>query len=132
MLADTTPMPTLPAADLDRARKFYEGTLGLPVAMEVPGMVLYRSGNTMLMLYESAYAGTSQATAATWNVGDFDAEVSRLRDSGVHFETYDLPDTEWDDGVATSAGGAMRAVWFKDPEGNILAVGTMPDASLAT
>lgn len=132
MLADTTPMPTLPAADLGRARKFYEGTLGFPVAMEVPGAILYRSGDTMLMLYESAYAGTSQATAATWNVGDFDAEVAQLRSAGVRFETYDLPETEWDDGVATISGGAMRGVWFKDPEGNILSVGTMPDASLGT
>ncbi len=127
MLGDSPAAATLPVRDMQTARQFYEGVLGLtPGQMmpeEAPGAILYSSGPSMVLVYESEYAGTNQATAASWAVGDnFDAVVQSLRDKGVTFERYDnLPDTVRD-GDVHSFGG-LKSVWFKDPDGNILNVG---------
>ena len=52
---------------------------------------------------------------------DFDSEVDELRAKGIEFMTFEMDGMEWNDGVATM-GGEMRAVWFADPDGNILNV----------
>ena len=111
---------TLAVSDLQAARDFYENTLGLTLIEEGPGSVLYRSGSSVVLVYPSEYAGTNRATAASWAVGDdFDAIVDDLRSKGVSFEHYDdLPETTRDGDV--HAMGDLKAVWFKDPSGNIL------------
>jgi catechol 2,3-dioxygenase-like lactoylglutathione lyase family enzyme len=123
MLSAFTPVSTLPTADLAKARDFYENTLGLAPQRDDMGGVFYTCGNGSVFVYESAYAGTNKATALSFDVPlpDFDAEVSSLRAKGVSFQTFDLPDAEWNDGVA-SMGEGMKAVWFGDPDGNILNV----------
>jgi catechol 2,3-dioxygenase-like lactoylglutathione lyase family enzyme len=125
MLGSKEAAATLPVRDLEAARDFYENTLGLTPVMETPGAVLYRSGNSMVLVYPSEYAGTNRATAASWSAGDdFDAVVDSLRAKGVTFEHYDdLPDTTREGDVHVSEG--FRGVWFKDPDGNILSVGDM-------
>ena len=87
-----------------------------------------RSGTSALFVYQSEFAGTNKATSATWGVGnDFDDVVQALREKGVTFEHYDdLPDTSRDGDVHSFADSGMRAVWFKDPDGNILNVGNAP------
>jgi catechol 2,3-dioxygenase-like lactoylglutathione lyase family enzyme len=122
MLGGKNATVTLAVGDLDRARDFYENTLGLVPAMEPPGAVVYRSGSSAVLVYPSAYAGTNRATAASWAVGDdFDAIVEDLGSKGVAFEHYDdLPETTREGDVHVMGG--MRAVWFKDPDGNILNV----------
>ena len=76
----------------------------------------------MLLVYPSEYAGTNQATAATWAVGDdFEAIVQDLKTKGVPFEHYDdLPETTREGDV--HAMGDLKGVWFKDPDGNILSL----------
>jgi catechol 2,3-dioxygenase-like lactoylglutathione lyase family enzyme len=120
MLANKDVAATLAVGDLDRARDFYENTLGLVPLQELPGAILYRSGTAMALVYTSEYAGTNQATAASWAVGDdFDAIVEGLRSKGTRFEHYeDLPDTTLEGDVHVM--GDLRSVWFKDPDGNIL------------
>jgi catechol 2,3-dioxygenase-like lactoylglutathione lyase family enzyme len=111
---------TLAVSDLQRARDFYENTLGLAAVQEQPGGILYKSGNSVVLVYPSGYAGTNQATAASWAVGDdLDAIVEELRSKGVSFEHYDdLPDTRREGDVHIADD--FKAVWFKDPAGNIL------------
>jgi catechol 2,3-dioxygenase-like lactoylglutathione lyase family enzyme len=110
---------TLAVSDLQRARDFYENTLGLAPVQEPPGGILYKSGNSVVLVYPSEYAGTNQATAASWAIGDdFDAIVQDLKSKGVTFERYDLPDTTREGDVHVM--GEFKAVWFKDPDGNIL------------
>ena len=110
---------TLAVSDLQRARDFYENTLGLALIQEQPGGILYKSGNSVVLVYPSDYAGTNKATAAAWAVGDdFDAIVEELRSKGVSFEHYDLPDTTREGDVHIAED--FKAVWFKDPDGNIL------------
>jgi catechol 2,3-dioxygenase-like lactoylglutathione lyase family enzyme len=121
MLKDKAVAATLAVSDLDRARRFYEQTLGLEPVDENPGAVTYRVGPSFLVVYPSDYAGTNEATGATWAVGDdFDAVVEDLRGKGVRFEQYDLPETSRDGDIHVM--GEMRAVWFKDPDGNIVSL----------
>jgi catechol 2,3-dioxygenase-like lactoylglutathione lyase family enzyme len=120
MLGSKDAAATLAVSDLQRARDFYENTLGLTPVQEPPGSILYKSGNSVVLVYPSEYAGSNRATAASWAVGDdFDAIVEDLRAKGVVFERYDdLPDTTREGDVHVLDG--FKAVWFKDPDGNIL------------
>jgi len=119
LLAGKDAAATLAVSDLQRARDFYENTLGLEAVQEPPGAILYRSGNSVVLVYPSEYAGTNKATAASWVVGDdFDSIVQALKDNGVTFEHYDLPETTREGDVHLM--GDFKAVWFKDPDGNIL------------
>ncbi|MEN0070172.1 MAG: VOC family protein [Propionicimonas sp.] len=123
MLADYVPVPTLAVKDIQRAREFYEGVLGFTPRTDVPDGVFYTAGSSAFLVYPSAYAGTNKATAMSLQVpeGSFDAEVGALRDKGVSFQTFDMEGITWTDGVATF-GDQYRAVWFEDPDGNILNV----------
>jgi catechol 2,3-dioxygenase-like lactoylglutathione lyase family enzyme len=120
MLSEYPPVPTLAVTDLERARAFYEGTLRFTTEDDVPDGVLYRSGDGSFLVYPSSYAGTNKATAMSFQVPGtaFDGEVAALREAGIEFQTFDMDGMEWDDGVAVM--GPMRAVWFADPDGNIL------------
>ena len=121
MLKDHPIVPYIPAADVARARRFYEQKVGLTAREEVAGGVVYECGNgSWIFLYPSAGAGTSQASQAFWQVDDLAAEVADLRERGVVFEEYDLPGLKTVNGIAT--GGGTKAAWFKDTEGNIMAL----------
>ena len=121
MLSQYTPVATLPTADLSAARNFYEGTLGLTLENEGMGGIYYRCGDGALFVYESQYAGTNKATAVSFDVptSAFQSEVDALREKGVDFMTFEFEGMEWNDGVA-SMGESVLAVWFTDPDGNIL------------
>jgi catechol 2,3-dioxygenase-like lactoylglutathione lyase family enzyme len=121
MLADARIEATVPTTDLDRARAFYEGTLGLrPADQPARGNELvYECGKgTRLLVYERPSAGSAEHTLAHFLVADLDATVNELRRRGVTFEEYDRPDIRTVDGIATFDD--FRAAWFKDPDGNIL------------
>ena len=84
-------------------------------------MRAYRSGSSTLMVYESQFAGTNRATAATWLVGsELESLIGSLKAKGVKFEHYDLPDTRREGDIHVS--GKVRVAWFKDPDGNILSI----------
>ena len=111
----------LPATDVDRARRFYEHKLGFQPKEEIGGGVVYEFGErTACFLYPTPNAGTSRASQAFWRVDDVEREVGELKARGVDFEDYDMPGEKSPSGVLT-AGGA-KAAWFKDTEGNILAI----------
>ncbi|HKU62708.1 MAG TPA: VOC family protein [Gemmatimonadales bacterium] len=122
MLENVTPTPMLAVKEVSRARRFYEDTLGLePLPTEVPGVIRYRAGGGIFVVYESRYAGTNQATALNWSVGDeLEKRVGELRKKGVTFEQYDLPGTRREGDIHVS--GKIRNAWFKDPDGNIHAL----------
>jgi catechol 2,3-dioxygenase-like lactoylglutathione lyase family enzyme len=120
MLESSPVVAVVAVADLDRGKGFYGGTLGLQEAdVSDPGGVLYVCGaGTQLLVYQSSFAGTNQATAAAWQVDDLDAEVSALGSKGIVFERYDMPGVEREGDIHQIGG--IRAAWFKDPDGNIL------------
>jgi len=117
--ADATPM--IAVTDLDRARKFYEDALGLEAKEEWGEGVTLESGDTLINLYKSEFAGTNKATALNFDVDDIDKEVSELKDKGVFFEKYDLPGLEAQGDLYVGEGG-FKTAWFKDPDGNILSL----------
>ena len=121
-MLDSSPVVAVVAvSDLDRGKEFYGGTLGLSQGdLDGPGGVIYACGNgTQLLVYTSSFAGTNEATGASWQVDDLEAEVSALKSKGVAFEQYDIPGAELD-GDIHQIGDGLRAAWFKDPDGNIL------------
>jgi predicted enzyme related to lactoylglutathione lyase len=110
----------IPASNVSRARKFYEQVVGLVPREEYAGGVIYECGGTEVFMYPTHNAGTSQASQAYWQVDDVDAEVAELKARGVEFEEYDMPGVTMRNSVAT--GGGAKTAWFKDTEGNILAI----------
>lgn len=119
----------IPAQDLQRARRFYADKLGLEPSEERPGGLLYRCASGEFALFESAGTSSGAFTQMAWQVDDLEAVVEALRARGVEFEDYDLPGLRTKDGIATvddnypSKGVAERAAWFRDSEGNLLAIG---------
>ena len=117
--ADATPM--IAVKDIDRARSFYEGKLGLDARDAMGGEVLeVRSGDTIVNVYKSEFAGTNKATALTFDVEDIGEEVRALKDQGIFFEDYDMPGLERQGDIYVGEG--MKTAWFKDPDGNILSL----------
>jgi catechol 2,3-dioxygenase-like lactoylglutathione lyase family enzyme len=125
-LANAPIYASIPAQDLDRARRWYEEKLGLTPKRDLgPNGLVYRTGETRFVLYPTPYAGTGKHTLAGWNVADIDAAMVELRARWVVFEDYDGtngPKTE--NGVARADGGA--AAWFKDSEDNTLNLSQNP------
>jgi catechol 2,3-dioxygenase-like lactoylglutathione lyase family enzyme len=125
MLADKQVLTTLAVHDVKAAARFYEGILGLErIDTEGDQAVVYKSGGAAILVYQSQYAGTNKATAATWNLGsDFDGVIAALQAKRVHFEHYDdLPGTTRQGDVHHS--GNRKLAWIRDPDGNILALGS--------
>ncbi len=121
MLKNARIVPYIPVANAARARKFYEEKIGLVAKEEYAGGVVYECGDgSWVFMYPSAGAGTSRASTAFWAVDDVVAEVAALRKKGVVFEEYDMPGLKTVSGIAT--GGGAKTAWFKDTEGNILAI----------
>ena len=124
MLTNAAVHPTLPVVDLERARTFYEGKLGLKVigTDPSPGALLQAGEGTRLYIYQRA-ATKADHTAASFTVPDVEATVKELKAKGVVFEDIDTPGLKTVDGIVTM--GDMKGAWFKDTEGNTLAVTNM-------
>jgi catechol 2,3-dioxygenase-like lactoylglutathione lyase family enzyme len=113
---------TVAVKDLAAARRFYEGTLGLKLADEAGSEAMtFKSGKSSLIVYRSQYAGTNKATALNWMVGEeLEAIVALLVKKGVAFEHYDFPGSKRTGEIHEM--GPMKTAWFKDPDGNIIAL----------
>jgi catechol 2,3-dioxygenase-like lactoylglutathione lyase family enzyme len=119
MLKDHASSAIIPCKDVDRARAFYTEVLGLPLAADHGEVFLIRTGTTLLNVYRSEFAGTNQANAVVFDVhDDLEAIAADLRAKGVRLEEYPDAFDLVEDGVHIL--GDFRAIWFKDPDGNIL------------
>jgi catechol 2,3-dioxygenase-like lactoylglutathione lyase family enzyme len=120
MLGDKDAAANIAVKNLEVAKKFYEDTLGLTqVGNEGQELIVFSSGSSMINVYRSQYAGTNQATAVTWVVGeDVEGIVQTLKAKGVTFEHYDMPEMKRKGDIHVA--GNMKVAWFKDPDGNIL------------
>ena len=121
MLADKDAIATVAVKDLKAAKKFYGDTLGLKLTpVPEPEVLNYKSGNSTVLVYKSQFAGTNKATSITWIVDDVEGTVKDLKAKGISFEHYDFPGMTRKGDVHIA--GKSKAAWFKDPDGNILAV----------
>jgi len=120
MLNDKDASANIAVKNLEVSKKFYEDTLGLTqVGAEGEELLVFKSGNTTIYVYQSQNAGTNQATTLTWVVGeDIEDIIRELKTKGVTFEHYDMPDMTREGDIHVF--GDMKVAWFKDPDGNIL------------
>ena len=132
MIKDLRSHTTLPALDLDRARKFYAEKLGLTPATETGGGLFYVvGGGARFTIYPSPNPSRGGHTQIGFASTDLESDVAQLRAVGVQFESYDFPGLKTENGIAQT--GPNRAAWFKDSEGNLIGLvqlgpGVEPDA----
>src|SRR5262245_29959639 len=122
MLANKDAIATIAVKDLTKAKDFYEGILDLKlIDAEGDEVLVFKSGHSRINVYRSKYAGTNEATALTWAVGDgFEDVITTLKSKGVKFEHYNMQGMSRKGDVHMA--GDMKVAWFKDPDGNILNV----------
>ena len=121
MLSDSAVTTMLPVKDMDRARKFYEGCLGLtPGGFKPDGKFVYAVGGSTLALFPKPAGTKADHTAISFRVADIAASIDELKRAGVVFEDYDFPGLKTVDHVCVL--GAEKAAWFMDTEGNCLCI----------
>jgi catechol 2,3-dioxygenase-like lactoylglutathione lyase family enzyme len=125
-LADSNVSATIPAQDMDRARSYYADKLGLKPAEERPEGLRYRCGTGEFLLFPSSGKASGAHTQVGWDVDDLEATMAELRANGVVFEEYDQPGFKSVNGIVEIEG--ERGAWFKDSEGNLLALGERIDS----
>lgn len=119
----------IPCQDLDRARRFYRDRLGLEAAEEREGGLRYLCGATEFHLFQSSGSASGTATQMGFEVDDLDRVVADLRARGVEFEEVDVPGFTVEGEIVTvpgnypSKGRGERGAFFRDSEGNLLALG---------
>ncbi|MBG6226166.1 putative enzyme related to lactoylglutathione lyase [Arthrobacter sp. CAN_A2] len=120
MLSTSKATTILPVRDMDRARGFYEKSLGLtPAGFLDEGSFLFSSdGHQGIELMLKPESGPTGNTELSFEVEDITSELRSLESQGVRFEDYDLPGLKTVDHVLEN--DAMKAAWFTDTEGNIL------------
>jgi catechol-2,3-dioxygenase len=123
MLNSIDAQPTLAVKSLSRARPFYQTVLGLrPIGPAMPTVQCYLAGRTVLVVYESEFAGTNKATAVTWPLGKAFAKiVADLKERGAPFVRYDVPGMTLEGDVHVVNG--LHLAWITDPDGNIIHLG---------
>jgi catechol 2,3-dioxygenase-like lactoylglutathione lyase family enzyme len=125
MIKELRTHTTLPAADLNRAKKFYSEKLGLTPASESESGIFYEvAGGTRFILYPTPNPTRGGHTQIGFTTGDLERDVADLRSRGVVFEEYDFPGFKTENGIAQT--GATRAAWFKDSEGNMIGLVQLP------
>lgn len=124
MLADCPFYANIPVSDLAASRAFYERVLDMPVIRADEHEAVLRAGNTRLTLYPfqhpTYFSDLVRHTIGTFLVTDIEARVQTLRERGVAFEEYDLPELHMKDGIATVR--STRMAWFRDPDLNLLSI----------
>jgi catechol 2,3-dioxygenase-like lactoylglutathione lyase family enzyme len=120
MLRDKNAVANIAVKDLEKAKRFYQDVLDLQlVDSDTPEVLVFKSGDSMIIVYKSDYAGTNKATSMTWTVGDnMEEVVQALKAKGITFEHYNMPNITLEGDIHVD--GQMKVAWFKDPDGNIL------------
>jgi catechol 2,3-dioxygenase-like lactoylglutathione lyase family enzyme len=120
MFAETKAFSGFAVPDVEQAREFYEGTLGLNVSKDNDLLILHLAGGRDTLVYPKPDHTPATYTILNFQVDDIDVAVDQLTQRGVRFERYD--DFGQDEkGISRDQGGPPIA-WFTDPAGNILSV----------
>jgi catechol 2,3-dioxygenase-like lactoylglutathione lyase family enzyme len=124
MFTDRRVFPTIPATDMDRAKRWYEDKLGLKPSSETMAGAMYELGGGGFLLYPTVYAGKAPNTLMGIVSTDIEADVAALKKRGVVFEEYDEGELKTVNSIATL--GNIKGAWFRDSENNILSIGSDP------
>jgi catechol 2,3-dioxygenase-like lactoylglutathione lyase family enzyme len=111
------------STDLARSQEFYEQKVGLGLSPEtIKNHLLFDCGDgTTLLVYGRPAPSKADHTQVRFWSSDVEADVSELAARGVVFEDYDFETLKTVNHVATTAG-IGKSAWFKDPDGNTLAL----------
>jgi catechol 2,3-dioxygenase-like lactoylglutathione lyase family enzyme len=129
MLTDKSTYTTIPVSDLDRARRFYEETLGVKPSMVTEGGVMFTSGSSRFFVYPSAFKASGH-TQMSWVVDNIQAEVVALKAKGIEFEEFEVPGVETVGGVS-EVGPNVWTAYFRDPDGNLLLLTQIGEAEVS-
>jgi catechol 2,3-dioxygenase-like lactoylglutathione lyase family enzyme len=121
MLKDSEAFSGYSVDDLDKARDFYDGTLGIETSMEAAGLALHIPGGRPVFIYPKPNHEPASFTVLNFPVADIDAAVDQLVAAGIAFEHYGEGFGQDAKGISRDERGPKIA-WFKDPAGNILSV----------
>jgi predicted enzyme related to lactoylglutathione lyase len=121
MLGDKKATSGFAVKDLDAAREFYEGTLGIEieVLVEEHGVTALKAAGGDVLMYLSPEMTPASYTMLNFEVEDIDAAVDGLTERGVSFQRYDGFDHD-EKGIVRGPG--PQIAWFEDPSGNVIAV----------
>ncbi|MCK5300812.1 MAG: VOC family protein [Thermoplasmatales archaeon] len=123
MLSEKSVVTTIPVVDIERAKNFYENKLELKLLEEMDEGLFFEAGNnTQLYMYKRD-STKADHTVASFMVDDIENEVNHLKEKGIIFEEYDFPTLKTVNNIATT--GNFKSAWFKDTEGNIIALTQM-------
>lgn len=123
MLADSPAVACVGAMDLDRARAFYEGVLGLRILAQDGFAVTAEAGGVRIRINQPPQVTPAPYTVLNFAVADIAAMVAGLAARGVQFERYAfMEDAQDETGVWTVPGGVGKVAWFRDPDGNLLSL----------
>jgi catechol 2,3-dioxygenase-like lactoylglutathione lyase family enzyme len=126
MLGQARIAAAIPAADFERAKRYYRDTLGLTPSKETEDGAFYDGADgTWFVVFPSGGAASGTHTQIGFHVPDIQAEVLDLKARGVIFEEYDYPDLKTVDSIATLR--TERVAWWKDSEGNMLSLWEIPE-----
>ena len=120
MLGSNPIIAFVPTRDFEKARRFYEATLGLHFRSDDGFALVFDANGVMVRVAKVPDFVPLPFTILGWQVSEISKVVARLAAAGVIFERYGFPGQD-DDGVWTSPNGA-RVAWFKDPDGNVLSI----------
>ena len=127
MLKDARAVGFVLTTDAERARAFYEGTLGLEFAEDTGFAMVFhvgpKSGGATLMVTRIKSFQPSEHTVFGWEAEDVQAVARALRGRGVVAERYPYFEQD-EDGLWAPEDGRVKLLWFKDPDGNVLSVAT--------
>ena len=119
MFTNTKAFSGFAVDDTEKAKSFYEKTLGLSVSEEYGLLHLHISGGTDIVVYPKPGHVPASFTILNFPVDDIDAAVDELVERGIGFERYEGMEA---DERGIFRGGGPYIAWFKDPAGNILSV----------
>ncbi|MGC1784962.1 MAG: VOC family protein [Acidobacteriaceae bacterium] len=110
----------VPTKNADRARTFYEGTLGLAFRGDDSFALIFDLNGTSLRIVRVENFTPAPFTVLGWDVVDIAPTAKQLRDSGVTFQKY--PGLEQDENSVWTSPNGTKVAWFKDPDGNVLSI----------
>ena len=110
------------SGDLVRSQQFYEEVVGLTLSAEtIPNHLLFDCDDGTLLVYGRPTPNNADHTQVRLWTDDVERDVRELESRGAVFEDYDFPTLKTVNHVATTVG-IGKSAWFKDPDGNTLAL----------
>jgi len=122
MFKNTKAVSSFSVNDLQKAKEFYGGKLGLEISEGMMGILTLHISGGEIIVYPKPNHEPATFTILNFQVPDIEKAVDELIALGITFEQYDEPMKTNEKGILYGNGQGPDIAWFKDPAGNILSV----------